>query len=424
MLVGLATGSYRIDIVAAGYATRSETLTVLIGQTVDLDLALAKAGDIQLQTVTITGVSGLDRKTSEVGTNVTQKQIDSLPQITRNFLAFADLAPGVRFDVDATGIVKVQSGAQNQDNINVFIDGVSQKSNILRGRASGMDSSRGNPFPQSAIAEYKVISQNYKAEFDQVSSAAITAVTKSGSNELHGDVFWDHTGQNLIAYSPFEKKNKDNGFDRAKFSQDQYGFTLGGPRSATTPGTPPMPTRHSTNGCWRSDAGRFAVESVARLKLSAVRPIYRETATRTRTVMPRHALIAIVFVSTLLAGCDMVTGAMGIELPERVAAAREAEGKAVGGACRQAGRAIEDCYAMNKKAEKAAVFAGWRDMNDYMRENKIEPVAPQMGTKTATAEAGAAAAADGADEAPAEGASAKAKPGTKPASRKAKAHDS
>ena len=140
--------------------------------------------------------------------------------------------------------------------------------------------------------------------------------------------------------------------------------------------------------------------------------------------MSRYAFIAIVFASALLAGCDMVTGALGIESPEKVAAAREAEGKAVGGACRHAGRAIEDCYTMNKRAEKASVFAGWRDMNDYMRENKIEPVAPQMGTKTATAEAGAAAAADGADEAPTEGAPAKAKPGAKPASRKAKAHDS
>lgn len=230
VLVGLAPGSYRIDIAAAGFAPRTESLTVQIGQTVDLDLALAKPGATQLNTVTVVGSSGLDRKNSEVGTNVSQKQIESLPQVTRNFLAFADLAPGVRFDVDqSTGQVKVQSGAQNQDNINIFIDGVSQKNNILRGGASGMDSTRGNPFPQSAIAEYKVISQNYKAEFDQVSSAAITAVTKSGTNELHGDVFWDHTGANMTAYSPFEKANKNNGQDRARFKQDQYGFTLGGP---------------------------------------------------------------------------------------------------------------------------------------------------------------------------------------------------
>lgn len=75
----------------------------------------------------------------------------------------------------------------------------------------------------------------------------------------------------------------------------------------------------------------------------------------------------------LLGGCD----ALGLESASAVAGRKEAEGKAVGGACRHAGRAIEDCYALNKKADKAAVFAGWREMNDYMRENKIESVAPQ-----------------------------------------------
>ena len=74
----------------------------------------------------------------------------------------------------------------------------------------------------------------------------------------------------------------------------------------------------------------------------------------------------------LLTACDM----LGIEPASALAGRREAEGKAVGGACRHAGRAIEDCYGLNKKADKAAVFAGWREMNDYMRENKIEVVPP------------------------------------------------
>jgi hypothetical protein len=82
---------------------------------------------------------------------------------------------------------------------------------------------------------------------------------------------------------------------------------------------------------------------------------------------------------TLVAGCDM----LGIESPEKVAATREADGKAIGGACRHAGRAIEDCYALNKKADRAAVFAGWREMNDYMRENQIAEVAPQVAATSA-----------------------------------------
>ena len=135
------------------------------------------------------------------------------------------------------------------------------------------------------------------------------------------------------------------------------------------------------------------------------------------------AAAAAALAATLLSGCDMLTGALGIESPEKIAAMREAEGKAVGGACRHAGRAIEDCYALNKKAEKAAVFAGWRDMNDYMRENKIEPVAPQIvAAQVAEIKAPDTAAAEEAPvrtKRPAKGAEA-----AKPAGRAAKDHDS
>jgi len=83
-------------------------------------------------------------------------------------------------------------------------------------------------------------------------------------------------------------------------------------------------------------------------------------------------LLALAGLVTLTA-CDM----LGVESASATAARQEAEGKAIGGACRHAGRAIEDCYGLNRRADKAAVFAGWREMNDYMRENKVETVVPQ-----------------------------------------------
>lgn len=86
--------------------------------------------------------------------------------------------------------------------------------------------------------------------------------------------------------------------------------------------------------------------------------------------MRRPFLFLLMTLPPLLAGCDL----LGIEGAGVVAAKREAEGKAIGGACRHAARSIEQCYASNKKADKAAIFAGWREMNDYMRENKIEPM--------------------------------------------------
>lgn len=90
-----------------------------------------------------------------------------------------------------------------------------------------------------------------------------------------------------------------------------------------------------------------------------------------------------------LAGCDQ----LGIESAAAVAARREAEGKAIGGGCRHAARSVEQCYEQNKRADKAAVFAGWREMNDYMRENKLEAQPPQP--EPAATEV---AAADGAED--------------------------
>lgn len=93
------------------------------------------------------------------------------------------------------------------------------------------------------------------------------------------------------------------------------------------------------------------------------------------TMTRRPALTALIAALLLpLSGCEL----LGIESAEAVAARREAEGKAVGSACRHAQRALEDCYALNPKAQKAAVYAGWLEMDGYMRENKIDGIAPTL----------------------------------------------
>lgn len=223
VLVGLAPGRYEIRVGTQA----SEEVTLQVGQTATVDLAVG--GDTQRVTI-IGSLNRRDVKDSQLGTNVTRRQIDQLPQNTRNFLSSVDLAPGVAYTESAsTGQVNLQSGAQDRNNINVYIDGVGQKNNILRNGATGMDATRGNPFPQSAIAEYKVLTQNYKAEFDQVSGAAITAVTRSGTNELHGEVYVDRTGTNWTEMNPFQEERARNGAPRLPSTQIQYGGALGGP---------------------------------------------------------------------------------------------------------------------------------------------------------------------------------------------------
>lgn len=80
--------------------------------------------------------------------------------------------------------------------------------------------------------------------------------------------------------------------------------------------------------------------------------------------MTRRLLIPLIVL--LLAGCDIP--GMG---PDPRIAQREAEAKAIGSACRYGLRGIEDCYNLNEEASKAAIFTGWKEMDEYMRENKI-----------------------------------------------------
>lgn len=85
----------------------------------------------------------------------------------------------------------------------------------------------------------------------------------------------------------------------------------------------------------------------------------------------KRLLLALPLLVSLTA-CEQ----LGIDDPVKVAAAKEAEGKAIGSACRHAMRAIEDCYTLNPKSSKAAMYAGWLEMDGYMRDNKIEGVVP------------------------------------------------
>lgn len=225
VLAGLPPGTYRIDVEADG-ATTSRMVTVRVGQAATLDLVVAPADAITLATVEVTGTVLAETRTSELATYITPQQIAALPQVNRNFLSYADIVPGMQFITGQDGSTQLRSGAQGASGVNVFIDGVSQKSYTLPGGVSSQDSSRGNPFPQSAIGEYKVITQNYKAEFDQISSAAVVAATRAGTNQFHGELFYDRLTEGMRATTPIEDRNggvKTNQLD------EQYGITLGGP---------------------------------------------------------------------------------------------------------------------------------------------------------------------------------------------------
>ncbi|HWQ86481.1 TonB-dependent receptor [Brevundimonas sp.] len=232
VLSGLRPGTYEVTVTTADGETASDIVTIGVGQVGDLDLAVGApvvtADDpnaTDLGDVVVTGRRLAEVRTPENATNVTTQQINTLPQINRNFLNFAALAPGVRVGLDERE-QQITAGGQRAESVNAFIDGASMKSNVIAGGIIGQDDSRGNPFPQAGVQEFRVVSQNFKAEYEQASSAIITAVTRSGTNEFHGEIFGVYRDQEFIAQDTFAEQRGD---EKVPLEVQQYGFALGGP---------------------------------------------------------------------------------------------------------------------------------------------------------------------------------------------------
>jgi hypothetical protein len=85
-----------------------------------------------------------------------------------------------------------------------------------------------------------------------------------------------------------------------------------------------------------------------------------------------HKIISLVLVAVLplLSACDRLADMLEMPNPVR----ENADAEAIGSACRQTGRSIEDCYALNPNAQKAAIFEGWKSMNEYMIKYSLKEV--------------------------------------------------
>jgi hypothetical protein len=229
VLAGLPPGTYEVEVYSEAYKPASQRVTVLLGQAnrVTFELTPEK---VFVENAAVVGEATkvlVDTRSSVVATNITPQQMQTLPMNNRNFLAFASLAPGITFteDTDREGQYFGSAGAKPEQ-VNVYIDGTSYKNNLIKGGAFMQDVSRGNPFPQSAVQEYQVMTQNYKAEYEQASAAVITAVTKSGGNVFHGDAFYLYQDKGMVTQDDFAKARGDA---KVPYTRKQYGLTLGGP---------------------------------------------------------------------------------------------------------------------------------------------------------------------------------------------------
>jgi len=223
----LQPGVYAIVAELSGFAPLNrKDVRLVIGQLADLDFTL-RAGIAEAVTISARAPV-VDITETSVSTVVGQEQIDSLPTNGRNFLSFTIITPGVTTDrtpqQGASATSGLTFGGQRARSNNIMVDGVDNNDPIVGAvRAT---------FSQEAIQEFQVLTNSYSAEFGKASGGVVNIITRSGTNESHGNAFEFFRNKDLNAKSRFERfdvfGNAINQ-DKAPFDQSQYGFTLGGP---------------------------------------------------------------------------------------------------------------------------------------------------------------------------------------------------
>ncbi len=170
----------------------------------------------------------IDTQSTVVSSVIAQEQIEHLPINGRNFIGFSLLAPGVATDrtpqQGASGTSGLSFAGQRARSNNITVDGLDNNDSIIGAvRAT---------FSQEAVREFQVLTNSYSAEFGKASGGVVNIVTKSGTNEFAGNLFFFLRDGSLNSKDHFERFNPARQAidrDKAPYSQKQYGATLGGP---------------------------------------------------------------------------------------------------------------------------------------------------------------------------------------------------
>ncbi len=229
----LEPGTYTVTVDAPGLSEyRVTAVTVLVGQTTTVTPHM-QTGEVSTTVSVTAGTPVMNLESPEFSSNMNAKALQNIPINNRRWSALAELTPGVTADSSGYGLVSVRGISTILNNVE--IDGADDNQAYFseeRGRTREAYSTSG-----SAVREFQVNSGVYPAEFGRAAGGVINSVTKSGTNQIHGEAYFYDRESNWNAYNdqtdittlnPATDKNVTTPV-KPEDIRKIYGFTIGGP---------------------------------------------------------------------------------------------------------------------------------------------------------------------------------------------------
>src|SRR5580704_6779887 len=216
---GLTPGNYSVNVEKEGFhTTEFKSVPLTVAQTLVLDARLALGAVSQRIEVSSDSVAPIDTETSQLSTLVSCKTITDLPLLTRNPYELVLLSPGAIQTNDGNNGFAV-NGSRDRNN-NFLLDGVDNNDTSVPGGGTGILGA--NP---DSTQEFRVITNNFNAEYGRNTGAIIDVITRGGSNQFHGDGYWFGRYNALGARDFF---NSDPA-PQDPYVRNDFGFSVGGP---------------------------------------------------------------------------------------------------------------------------------------------------------------------------------------------------
>jgi len=220
-LNGLPIGTYTVTLQLDGFATVSVAevkVSVATERALEVTMTPAKVAE----TITVVDEAPLVQTSPAIGTAVSQGELENLPLNGRQFANLATLAPGTTLSVNGDPtkpgqqVVALNGGVGR--NVNYVIDGGDNTDDTIGGALQN--------FNLEAVQEFKIQTQQYKAEFGRSTGGVLSVVTKSGTNSFAGSAYGFFRDKSLNTETETEQQSWSG---KQPYRRDQYGASIGGP---------------------------------------------------------------------------------------------------------------------------------------------------------------------------------------------------